>query len=218
MGKSKEWFLSGLSRLRDAILDNWASVLLIAVTTGAAGWFTAATEFMSPYAPFSWVAASLIALFLMSSSLALFGYFRSRMSLVEFEAKRADTRLVNPLSGNFENQRIDLDNFFHPFFKPTTGARFRNCDLFGPAICMVVRSSLNRCSFIECDVVIMLDKVPSRTSTGFVSCTFENCNLFRVMLLMSQDQFDNFKKSIPNILSITYEKPKHGSAQSKEGS
>ena len=120
-----------------------------------------------------------------------------------FAAKRDAMGQVNVLAKGHENVRLAMTDFYHPFYKMTEHVRFEKCELMGPAAVGLFGCTLDHCTFNECEIVIVRKDRPIRGVVALRVCTLVHCNLFRITLLVTLDQYNAFpedlKKGLPVI-------------------
>jgi hypothetical protein len=94
------------------------------------------------------------------------------------------------------NEKVELSDFYHPFFRPVQNVRFEDCDLFGPCLAFVDGCNLSFCEFHDCEYIIARTDRPVLGATRFVNCTFYRCRLYRVTFILNYEAY----KSLPYAL------------------
>lgn len=215
MAKKDSFVKGGFVRAWHGVWDNVSAWVVTFVSTGVVTWATAVSQFMQTYAPFSWAVAAVLAFFVSSSAMALLGIYKSRKAMADFEDKRSEAQSVNPKRETFTRERINLSDFYHPFFKPTVGVRFQDCDIFGPATIFLTVPFVDAVEFQQCDFVVVTGNSGVHSAMHFDGCFFVRCRFFRIMVLVTQEQLESITQIgggvRPNLL--TYERPKDAKAK-----
>src|SRR5205085_115309 len=125
-----------------------------------------------------------------SGGLAIYGFVslfylayatgRMRMALSRYADARLGSSSISPLDSLFVKRRINLADFFHPFYKSIENKVFKESELFGPALVFMGGCRLDGTSIDHCDVVVLSNSAKPFTLTNFQSCIFERCRLFQV--------------------------------------
>lgn len=150
----------------------------------------AASDILSNYAPFSWLAMGFVfalvaALVMMLHSKWAFYRSASEANLIIASAPKS----VNPLASNFDTQRINIIDFFSPFNAHHVGKTFNNCDIVGPAVI-----ALNACfisgmkpEFTNCNYVQIKHGRPLHLQSVviFQGCTFINCCFYQCVICIT---------------------------------
>jgi len=105
------------------------------------------------------------------------------------KAQASTTNVLNPIH---ENERINLVDFYHPFYRPTENARFENCDLMGPAWINCDGCQFLHDGFFDCEIVIVRPDRPVGGASQFKFCTFTRSNFYRVTFLMNYESYKHF--------------------------
>lgn len=177
-----------LQRLLDRIesrLALWSIIAGSGVVGGLTAFVAGITDWMRPYAPFSWWAAgmggALVTAFL-AWGIALFRNALIRGSAVKKWQRQVDQ--INPLDPEFTRRRIRLADLMHPVRKEIKNKRFIDCELIGPAnIALIDHVNMNGTGFIGCDIIVanpntqILTVAPLRNIT-VLDGTIENCTIF----------------------------------------
>src|SRR6266566_8878188 len=117
--------------LGDQIAEHWPAIV-VGMGGTLMAWLAALSAFLAPYGPVAWGAVGIVSALLIAAALWVGSLAQGRWLLNRFERRRAQALSLNPLEGNFAKQRLRLGDFFHPFYRPTSGARFEDCELLGP--------------------------------------------------------------------------------------
>jgi hypothetical protein len=195
--QNKNRVLAALAWCWDKIVDNWLGIIFIAGSGSLTAYLAAVTEFLQPYSPISWVLLALLSALIVAVVFALYGFYRSRVAHARFEERRSATPHINPLSDNFERVPIRLSDFYHPFYRITKAARFKGCDLFGPAMIYTPQCTISNCTWVECDFVLITEKsARSTTAIRFLRCVFEGCSFYRVMVAVTPSMYHTLSKDV----------------------
>jgi hypothetical protein len=176
----------------DRIANNWPW-LLATVGGSAMSYLASISKWIEPWGPVGWGAAGLISGLLLYLLIA-WGYLiisRARQSsaLAKFAGLKASSASINTLAPTHTHEKIELSSFYHPFFRATENVRFEDCDLMGPSLIVFQAGALMNSHFFECEVVILRRDRPVRGVTLFRFCTINRCNLYRVTLAMSWEDY-----------------------------
>ncbi|EIC9817015.1 MULTISPECIES: hypothetical protein [unclassified Vibrio] len=179
-------------------------VLLMAFVGGSGMTYLAKVSApLVPYGPVAWASIGLVSFFLICLSLAFIGMWLEKKALSKFTSKIVETATTNPLSPSHSDRKINLIDFYHPFYKATQNVRFERCDLMGPANLYSEGGSFDNCAFNDCEIVIVRDDRPIRGVVPLVRPMFLNCHLYRITFLMPITQYQalpsEMKKGVPII-------------------
>lgn len=183
-------------------IENSGAIITALFGGGIMTYLFAISEFLKPYAPFSYGVVFILTLISMSILFAIFAWAKCKYVLSYYAKHKAKTYAVNVLSPIHENERIDLMNFYHPFFKSTENARFENCELYGPGIFFP-----DHCQFIgggvtDCDIVIGRGDRGAIGIIGFRHCSFVNCFIYRTTWFMNHETYKNLPPQIKKNLRV----------------
>jgi len=181
--------------LLDLVAEHWPAIL-IGVASLAMTWLAALAAFLKPYGAVAWGGVGVATALMLSLVYLVAAYAYRLLVVAKIAVRRAEAATVNPLAGSFSKQRLRLADFFHPFFKPTSAAKFEDCDLFGPASVYVRGSDLLHCFFSGCEVVIAKQDAHAIGLAVFENCVFSRCRFFQVTFFMVKDQYLQFKAQI----------------------
>lgn len=195
-GSLKSWVV-------DWLIGHWPTIVAAVIGGGGMAYLASASAFLNKHGPVAWGAVGLSSFLVLAVSLACVGYWKERSALADFARKSTLSVTSNPLSPVHSNERIQLIDFFHPYYKPLTNIRFENCDLMGPASVYSEGGTFDRCGFNQCEVVIVRTDRPVIGGIHLRRPTLVNCNLYRITFLMPVDQFNNLpaemKSGVPVI-------------------
>lgn len=169
----------GLTRLLDFFIEHWPPIL-ISVLGLTMGWFAGLAAYLKPYGLVAWGAVAILSALLLACVYWVAAAAYGRWVMTKFEVRRAGATTVNPLEGHYSKKQLRLADFFHPFFRPTSAAKFQDCELLGPAAIFIGGSQLSHCGFGSCEVVIIKEKTPLVGVTLFQNCIFDRCQFLRV--------------------------------------
>ncbi len=189
MGKARK---SGLAWLLDFLLEHWPYVV---IGTGSLimAWLARLATFLQPYGAVAWGAVGIVTALVLAAMFLLGSLAYRYLVLTRYEVRRAEATTTNPLASYFSKQRLRLADFFHPFFKATTAAKFEDCELLGPAAVALMGGQFRHFGFVNCEVVIVKDGANVQGVTAFENCIFERCKFFGVTLFMTKEQYLSMK-------------------------
>jgi len=173
----------------DSAIEHWPAIIIAAIGGGGMTYLAQASTWLNAYGPVAWGAVGLGSILVISFIYFLWGYARLQIELSAYTKAKASGPGANVLSPTHEHERINLSDFYHPYFRPTENARFEDCELMGPAYVVINGCSFLHGSFIECEIVIVRSDRPVKGAMMFKFCTFLRCNLYRVTWLMNYDQY-----------------------------
>jgi len=199
----KRFFNSFKSWASDWLIEHWPAIVAVAFSGGGMTYLAKASEFLQPYGPVVWGAIGITTIVLLSLSYLFYSMAKSKSALANYANQRREVYSVNVLAPTHNNERIDIANFFHPFFKITENVRFEDCELFGPASMFLDRCNLTGCNIHDCEIVIVRPDRPIKGVTAFKQCSFINCALYRVTWVMNYASYmslpEAFRSGIPVI-------------------
>jgi hypothetical protein len=181
--------------LLEKLITNWTTISSYiggGALMGTLAWFQDLPPLMWGLAFFAGLI--LIAIIRLINSLAY-----SRKAFAKYAEKQADSSSVNPLQKDFEDQQINLRDFYHPYNQSRNNLAFRNCELFGPSELFLTGqiSFRTTCFFVECNAVIIKDKQPLAGAVRMKDVTFTDCHFFRVTILVTAQDARWLKAVIP---------------------
>lgn len=153
------------------------------------------TKWLEPWGPIAWGAVGLGSVLIANLGVAIAFYIYSLSRQRVVQARYVDAKInsssVNVLAPIHQNERINLIDFFHPFYKPINQMRFENCDLMGPCnLALQEGCSFLGCNMEACEIVVVRPHVPITGATAFAGCQFINCRIFRATLLMNSATYN----------------------------
>jgi hypothetical protein len=194
-------FLKKILRIEPAVtLSQWIydraanNLAWLSSTFGGAviGYAASITEWLKPWGPIGYVALGILfALFIYgAASLFFFIYSTGKMrsAIANYSDMMARTATVNTLADLFTKQRINMADFFHPFYRAVRNVKFQDCEMFGPALIFLSGCRLDSVTMTNCDIVVLSDDAQPRTLTRFDNCTFERCPFYLVTIFLTYDQ------------------------------
>jgi hypothetical protein len=174
-----------------------AGTILPLLFAAVMAYLAAVSKWLNAYGPVAWGAVGITTFLVVAVSWWIVVQAQARYVQTRFAKKHEESTGINPLDDHFTRQRINLVDFFHPFYKPTRLAKFQDCELFGPAvIALTGKSTLHTGEFNGCEVVIIKPEVTVVGATVFENCTFERCKFFRVTFLLSKDQYRSMTEQV----------------------
>ncbi|MGC8534407.1 MAG: hypothetical protein ACP5QR_02630 [Rhizomicrobium sp.] len=210
-----------MAKYLDALLEKlesrWSLATLVWQTVGAVmsfgipAWAAHATAWINKFGPIAWVACGFVGLLLFAVFLVLVAVFRERFIAASIRRRfyeKADG--VNPLETTFRNQRIYLADIISPIEPTLKNKTFIGCEVIGPVNIGVIASKpgsggFNGCNFHSCNAVRVRNDTPISTGIMLVDCTFIQCTLFRITLLIPASAYEDLKAKLPPITWLTPE-------------
>ena len=197
---------SGVS-LWQALADHFTDHILEWVMSLSGGalmaYLSALSAWVNAWGPIGWGAIGILSFLILMLGISIGSYLRagadSKRALAKFTESTLKTASVNVLLDNFASQRINLSDFYHPFFKSIKYAKFTKCEIFGPAMMLPTQCTFDKILFQDCDVVIVNIPATAHTLTRFESCTFDQCSFYRITLFVSRDQAIEMQTAFPAI-------------------
>ena len=190
-----EWLL-------DKFIEHWPTVAATIFAGGGMTYLASITDWLHEYGPVAWGGIGLFAMLITSCTYWLFGSGRKNMAIAEFSKSKAETSGVQVLAPGHTNEKINLVDFYNPFFKSTSNVRFENCHLIGPAFVLDSGGTYDEVAFIECEVVIIRQDRPIVGAMKFERCAFLRCHLYRVTLAMSLDKYEKWPEDLRKGLKV----------------
>lgn len=189
------------SRFKDWLKGiEWSWSLVIQVATLVASftvpaWAFWATQLLSDYAPFSWVAAGFAGLLIGAVVYALYQWGYRKRIHAKYDARfleRSDW--INPLGRTFENNRIVLNDFVLPSHPIVEDKTFVDCEIIGPAnIYMAQGSQAVENKYPRLDAVYVEKDKQFENGFVFVRCLFTNCSFHRVTLFVDDASYETHR-------------------------
>ncbi len=180
------------SWLVDFFIEHWPAVVTAIITGGGMTYLATISSWLEAYGPVGYGAAGLLSVLVVCLIYFIYAIARERIWMTEYIRRKSETSSAHVLAPIHEFEKINLSDFFHPFYRPTSHARFENCDLMGPAMVVADGCVFSQGGFNDCEIVIVNPTTPIRGAMRFNLCTFVRCNLFRVTFLMNREQYDQF--------------------------
>jgi hypothetical protein len=190
------------SWLVDQVIERWPQLLAWFVVTGGMGYLAFVSDFLQPYAPFSWGATALLALLILAIIYYVYGAARQKVILAEYTKKKNDAFGVNVMSPTHDHEQIELTQFYHPYMRATENVRFSDCDLLGPSFVYLDGCAIHSGHFGDCDVVIARPDRPIHGAVHLRGCHFIRCHFYRVTLLLTHDAYEQLPLPIKSGLSV----------------
>ncbi len=166
------------------------------------------TDWLKVWGPIAYGMIGLASALIISIILVFFGKFKEKSALANFANRRSQSEIINPLEDSFIKKRLNVQDFYHPFFRPIENAKFTECEIFGPGAMIPVQCTFHDITLRECDIIVLKDEVILTSGTQFKLCVFQKCIFYRVPLYMNKGQCEAMKLSFGDKLaSITYIPP-----------
>lgn len=192
MGRIGALFWTAFSRLADAVqLLGYPGFIAMVSSIAIPAWAAWATDWLSVWGPISWVFCGLIGALLFSALALIWAAHKKLLAMAQYHsAMSKPPSRVNPLRSDFTDEKLDLDEFFHPIFKQHRGKTFRRCHIHGPGAMVILGESgfydhvLNHCDIVE------VANGTAMSCVIFDRTTFIECQFFNVTFLMAPVQVD----------------------------
>jgi hypothetical protein len=117
----------------DRITNNWQTILAVAGGGSVVTALTAATTWLNEWGPIAWGGAFFVGAFL---ALALYGLkIRIDQKLIQnrFAERSLSRSFVSPLSDEFRSERVNIAEFYNPYYTFWKGKMFQKCQIWGPS-------------------------------------------------------------------------------------
>jgi hypothetical protein len=192
-----------MATLRAKAIEHWLDIALVFSASGAMAWLSSFSEQVSAYGPFGYgvvAAVTMIASVTGYYLLQLAGFYRWNRGYLE---RAARSQTVNVRAPSHINSRMHLYEFYHPGCQPVPNVLFENCDLIGPSAVLLKAGQTINCTFIDCEIVVMSPKRRTKCAVTFQNCQFVRCTFYRVVLLISVEQYHFWVANNPEICTGT---------------
>lgn len=204
--RRRQWVRGAVGWLLDQAVEHWPALISVA-GGGLMTYLASISEWLAPYGPVAWGAVGLLTILLLALGYLLYGMARARTAVAYYTTARASSSAINVLAPSHERERIDLADFFHPFYRPTEHVRFEGCELYGPAVILLDGCNLDGPEMHDCEVVICAPNAKIMGGTHFRNCSFIRCRFYRVTLLMSPALHRSFVRQGASLPVISYGPP-----------
>jgi hypothetical protein len=182
--------ISRLASLSDFLFEHSTTVL--ALVTWLTGSVVAKyTQFLKPYAPYSFVLAGLVAAVLVLAMIGLGNFsFQQAAKRRFWDHVKEPARTVNPLAATFDGERIFIADVADPSQRWIQGKTFTNCEIVGRRISLVFFGCTfhNPVQFYYCDLIsaaVIAGQAapPIATALTVRDCVFINCRFYSATLV-----------------------------------
>lgn len=198
-----KWLKSAWHWSVEQVIEYWPVLLVTIGSGGGATYLASVTKWIEPFGPIAWGAIGLLTVLLVTITYWIYAWARIHVMHARYVHEKLATSTVNVLSPIHENERINLADFFHPFYRATERVHFRNCELFGPAAVVFDGGTFTGGSMENCEIVVIRGDRPIRGGMKLSMCTFENCRFYRVTWLILHTNYVNLpegmRKHVPVI-------------------
>jgi hypothetical protein len=169
--KTTKW-LGG--RLWDLTTNNATIVITWVAGGGLMFYLGSITEWAKAFGPLGWALIAVGAATLLSFGYWVLAKAINGTALRKFAQDKISARAINTLAPTHNYERINLSDFYSPFFFANENIQFTDCELYGPALMGIDSVSFHSLGFIDCEIVICRD---DRAITG--AMMFKNCHFLR---------------------------------------
>lgn len=160
------------------------------------GYLAAATKWLNVYGPIAWGVAFLLGFLVFGAGWWVVAIAQRVIAQTRFARRREETAAINPLDDHFTRRRINLFDFFHPYYQSIKAAKFLDCELYGPAVIYPMAGTFLNTNFNGCEAVIVKLHTSVIGATGFENCTFERCTFYRVTFLFTKENYLQMKQQL----------------------
>lgn len=177
---------------------------LVPVASGTlAGALTAGTQVFHSLGMLAWFGIALCAATL--TALTMYLVRASQLAAAKAASMAAiatrSTR-INPLHANFSDEVIHLSDLHLPGVQLHKHKQFRNCKFVGPGAIALLGSTLVSCGLNDVGDIVTIPDATIVGITVFEGCTFENCEFWRMTVVVRKRDVETFRK-IPNVRVAT---------------
>lgn len=185
----KRLLAAGSEWLWDKALGHWPEILVSVIGGGGMAYLARASAWLAPYGPVAWGGVGILALLLIALAYFLTTAGTARRRLSTYVVTKGSASTVNVLAPVHQDERVELSDFYHPYFHPTESVRFEHCELLGPANVVFDGGTISQSSLIDCEIVIVRADRPVKGASLFRNCLIVRSRLYRVTLLMNHDTY-----------------------------
>lgn len=137
------------------------------------------------------------AMLLVSVAYYLWTLATTQRSMEAFAKAKIESKGISVLAPSHDHERINMADFYHPFFFATENVRFTDCELLGPATVAIFEGcTFQDGGFIDCEIVIVRSDRPIKGVSAFRHCSFLRGRLIRITLMMNFQQY----QALPDII------------------
>jgi hypothetical protein len=160
---------------------------------GLMTYLAALTAWLKPYAPFSWGLAFLLGVLFLS--VVFLAINKAREVLLRITISRAyyssHVTTMNVLESTFQRERININDFVHPFHRIVKGKTFIDCEIIGPANVIFQSTPRGGSAMSKCDLdgsraVVIKEHIPVPFSIVLLDCTFLRCTIFGLTIFATE--------------------------------
>ncbi len=192
-GASKRIYRAAMAWVWDRLIEHWPQIIFIGGASVMA-YLASITVWFKRFGPIGYGVVGIGAYLLFMVGYLIYGLARKHVASSRLADERWKAGSINPLEGNFSNQRIKLSDFFNPFYEPVKTAKFLDCELLGPSNIFLGGCNVFHSGFIGCQAVIIGEGKTVIGVTVFSNCIFERCKFFQVTLYMTKQQYISLKE------------------------
>lgn len=199
-------FLKRLLRIEPGIslaqwaYDKYAAATLSLGAGGLVSYLAAITDWMKPWGPLG-----LGMCFVAVAFITVCGYWiYAKAKFLAFQNRMAkqftERNMVSAAQDEFKNSRINISDFFSPYYTVLQRKRFDKCQIWGPAqIYFPEGAVLQKCVLQQVQVVIVSAKIVSGV-TVFVNPIFTECDMCNLTWMMNRETYDALVSSYPDMM------------------
>ena len=179
----------------------WKLVTFVVVTGGGttAGLLAASSQMFRAWGPLAWFGIAIIAA--LSISLIIFLVRASQRAGAEAAhatAMASKPSTVNPLLTSFADQVIPMESLHLPGRQVHQHKQFRKCKFVGPGALALLGGTFVNSSFNESGHILTIpDNTMLTGITVFENCTVEDCEFFRVTIMIPRASAPQFAAGLP---------------------
>jgi hypothetical protein len=182
------------------IAERWLELLIGFFAGGGMIYVATITEWMKPLGPMGWALAGFIPMLIVIPLYALYWWTRGRRDVMDFTKRIAEKSGVSPLEPVFERKRINIADFYNPYYVPYKSKRFLNCQIWGPANVVLINSHLVGGEFKHCQFVILKkDSTPLFGVVLLDHAVITDCEISNITLLMNRKNYEQVVRDNPGL-------------------
>lgn len=182
--------------------NNATTILIWLGGTGLMFYVASITEWLRVIGPFGWTVAAVAAMLVVSISFATWSWGLGRYGSYSLAKERMKTATTNVLAPAHNHERLNVSEFYSPFYIPTEHVNFTDCHLYGPAAAAILGGSFINCVFRECEIVIVREDRAITGAVPFHDCNFLRSKLIRVTMLMNFRMYMNLPESMRRTIPV----------------
>jgi hypothetical protein len=185
----------------------WRLITILILAGGSTTTYFAAkqSDFFKSLGNITWIGMSLITSILIALVFYLINLSSSLSAQAEYTRIMATHHTTtNPLSDNFVDQIIHIEDLRLPTIQLHENKHFKRCKLIGPGAIVIQGGTYSFCSFIESgDIIVLPDNILLTGITILRNCTVENSEFFRITLFVDKNGGEALRKIGAQVRGLT---------------